>query len=213
MGSGVTDSGNPIKTGAVFNSTLPTVTNGQRVDTQADSNGRIVVNATPVDGTKATYSAAITGLVTAANATDVFTLIGSASKTIRILAVGISITTTSGTGTGVNLSALKRSTANTGGTSATVASVPHDSTNSAATAVARSYTANPAALGTLVGNIRTVRYGIPSSNAIQQIRWEFGDRPGQGIVLRGVAQTFAINLNATSVTGSNTSIFIEWTEE
>lgn len=39
VASGATDSGNPVKTGAVYNSTLPTVTTGQRVDTQATSRG------------------------------------------------------------------------------------------------------------------------------------------------------------------------------
>lgn len=39
--SGASDTGNPVKVGAVYNSTFPTVTNGQRVDMQADSRGSI----------------------------------------------------------------------------------------------------------------------------------------------------------------------------
>lgn len=39
VASGNADSGNPVKTGAVFNTTQPTVTTGQRVDLQADSRG------------------------------------------------------------------------------------------------------------------------------------------------------------------------------
>lgn len=39
-----TDSGNPVKTGAVYNSTPVTVSNGQRVDSQADVNGNLNVN-------------------------------------------------------------------------------------------------------------------------------------------------------------------------
>lgn len=41
VASGATDSGNPVKVGGVYNSTLPTVTTGQRVDLQADRNGNM----------------------------------------------------------------------------------------------------------------------------------------------------------------------------
>lgn len=42
--SGATDSGNPVKTGGVYNSTPPTLTNGQRGDTQLDSRANTQVN-------------------------------------------------------------------------------------------------------------------------------------------------------------------------
>lgn len=48
VASGATDAGNPVKTGAIFNSTQPTVTNGQRVDSQATARGAHIV-ATGVD--------------------------------------------------------------------------------------------------------------------------------------------------------------------
>lgn len=41
VASGAADSGNPVKIGLVYNSTPPTVTNGQRVDAQADSAGNL----------------------------------------------------------------------------------------------------------------------------------------------------------------------------
>lgn len=41
IASAVTDSGNPIKVGGVYNSSLPTFSTGQRADLQLDSNGRI----------------------------------------------------------------------------------------------------------------------------------------------------------------------------
>lgn len=40
--SGATDSGNPIKVGGVNNTSLPTLTNGQRGDLQLDTNGRLI---------------------------------------------------------------------------------------------------------------------------------------------------------------------------
>ena len=39
VASGSADSGNPVKTGAKYNATLPTFTNGNRADSQADING------------------------------------------------------------------------------------------------------------------------------------------------------------------------------
>jgi hypothetical protein len=39
VASGATDSGNPVKTGGVYNSSLPSLTTGQRVDTQTDISG------------------------------------------------------------------------------------------------------------------------------------------------------------------------------
>lgn len=43
VASGTSDAGNPVKTGCVFNTNLPAVTTGQRVDCQAGSTGRIFV--------------------------------------------------------------------------------------------------------------------------------------------------------------------------
>lgn len=48
IASGSTDSGNPIKTGLIFNTTQPTVTNGQRIDSQATNRGAQIV-ATGID--------------------------------------------------------------------------------------------------------------------------------------------------------------------
>jgi len=42
VASGATDTGNPVKIGGVFNTTLPTVTDGQRVDQQLSANGELL---------------------------------------------------------------------------------------------------------------------------------------------------------------------------
>lgn len=41
VASGATDVGSPVKVGGIYNSSVPTVTNGQRVDQQADSHGSV----------------------------------------------------------------------------------------------------------------------------------------------------------------------------
>lgn len=215
VASGASDSGNPVKAGSVFNTTLPTVTNGQRVDQQADANGRQIVAATRLDGYKATYHA--TSTFTAANtATDIFTLTGSSTKTIRISRIGISATRT--TQSIIDLVLLKRSTANTGGTSTNLSEISNDSNNAAATATALSYTANPTT-GTLVGNLRNIKFLVPvpgvggNTSAQTELIELFGDKFGQAIVLRGTGEVFAVNLAGVTVAGNSFSIWIEWTEE
>jgi hypothetical protein len=54
-----TDSGNPVKVGAVYNSSAPTATTGQRVDLQADASGNLKVNV--VSGSTGNAAASNTG--------------------------------------------------------------------------------------------------------------------------------------------------------
>ena len=177
-------------------------------------------NSIPVAEAEApTYSTSIFNLVSAATATDIFTLTGSATKTIKIKRIRIS--GTRGTHTWTDILLIKRSTANTGGTSTTPAIVSHDSLDAAATAVARAYTANPSALGTLVGNVRAGNLSMPliaPSNAQSNgpghvLEWVFGDNGSKPLILRGTTQVAAINLNGATVAGSAFNISIEWTEE
>lgn len=214
VASETTDNGNPVKTGGVFNSTLPTVTTGQRIDSQYDQNGRQIINSVPSDGYKATYSAGITGLIVANTATDIFTITGSSTKTIRV--TRIEVTGTQTNPTNINLLCVKRSTANSGGTSTAPTAVPHDSSNAAATATILAYTANPTT-GTLVGTIRTQKICVDivnkPSTATPNYFWDFGIRPSKAIVLRGTSEVLAINLNSQTVAGNSFNINIEWTEE
>lgn len=173
------------------------------------------------DGTTATYEAGFSGLAMAATATDVFTITGSASKTIKVRKLNFSCTQT--TGAYQNVVLLKRSTANTGGTSTTLTNVPLDSANAAATGTVQTYTANPT-LGTLVGNLRVEKVPM-GTNTIQvgggatppgtnqgAFQWSYETR-GQPLILRGTAQVLSVNLAATTVTGSNCDGWIQWTEE
>jgi hypothetical protein len=170
----------------------------------------------PSDGIKATYSAAKQGLVTAASATDIFTLTGSATKVIRVTRVEVSGVATTILDTSVEL--IVRTTADTGGTSTNPPAVPHDSASSPATAVAAAYTANPTINdGTskpirsskVLFNLSAPAAGSESGRLIE----DFGDRPAQAIVLRGATQQLAINLNGVTVQGPSIDVSVEWTEE
>jgi len=171
----------------------------------------IAVNAQAVGGVKATYSASFTAIVPAATPTDVFVFVGSATKAVRLVRLILSgIQTTVGHPV---VQLIKRSADDTGGTSTTATLVPHDSTSPAATAVFRSYTANPA-LGAAVGTVKSRRPLIPAAATAADGRFEYkADLPSQGLVLRGVAQIVAVNLNAVTLTGGALSCDVEWTEE
>ncbi len=306
VASGATDSGNPIKVAGVNNTTLPTLTNGQRGDLQVGTRGSLnvtlfgkdgtsaveianasadgasvganigifttsrglvfngstwdrirsgaviptaaltgfqnslpwaIYNATPTartegqggplqanpsgallvalgDSSVTTYSASITALAPAAAATDIFEIFGSGTKTVKVRRIQISgLATAAGA---YDFVALKRSTANSGGTSSSPTVVPHDSADAAGTAVVKAYTANPTT-GTLVGGMRATKSTVTTvAGAIPSILTVFDwsdDRGGKPVVLRGTAQGLAINLAGATMTGGALNIDVEWTEE
>ena len=166
----------------------------------------------PAAAASPTYAAAIVGLVPAALATDVFTITGSATKTVRVTRILVSGVQT--TASQVNVTVIKRSTANTAGTSTAQTRVSYDSTNAAATATVLAYTANPT-LGTTVGQIRTRRLFVPgaaTASDAQGLEIMAGDSGQQMLTARGIAEVIAINLNAATLTGGSLNITIEWTE-
>ena len=181
-----------------------------------------VLSSASLGGTKDTYSAAKVGLVPASSATDIFTITGSDTRTIRVTRISITATTTSATPAALDVLLLKRSTANTGGTSTgSPTPVPHDSQAAAVSATVLSYTANPT-VGTVVGTaLRNVKFfqtlatstatDFPAKDAIE---WTFGNRAAEPIVLRASTEVLAINLNAVTATATASfNIDIEWTEE
>lgn len=168
----------------------------------------------PADTLTATYSAAALGVVAATTPTDIFTLYGSGTKTVKILRIGVS--GTENTAAIRDILLIKRSATNTGGTSTSVTRVPMDSNDAAATATVLSYSANPTALGAAVGTIRVAKMDIPATNltgTADRIEWIFGTRPGKALVLRGTSEGIAINLNSATASTNSFNIDIEWTEE
>jgi len=155
------------------------------------------------------YSAAMIGGVSPATPTDVFTITGSATKIVKVWAIGFSgIKTTAGM---IDYILLRRSSANAGGTSSTRSNVSHDTNSPAGTAVVRHYTANPATLGTLVGNMFVDK--IPVSGGTGAVPIEDALELRNPVVLDGVAQVLAINLNSVTQSGNNLNFHITWSEE
>lgn len=172
--------------------------------------------AAQLDGFKASYAAAIGGLVGVTGCTDLFTLTNPGTKTIRITRCDVS----GGVATAaqqIEVYGIVRSTTNSGGTSTSPAAVPYDSSDSAATGVVRAYTANPASLGTSVGTVRVAKMLLVLSTGATSFQdrliWDFGDRPTKALVLRN-GQVFAINLNGvTFANATSFNVYIEWTED
>lgn len=157
-----------------------------------------------------TYSATF-AFTPAAAATDVCSLSGSASKTVkvrRILFSGVNSAVQSDP-----LVIVKRSTAYSGaGTGLT--KLPYDSSNAASTVnLAEAWTTNPT-VGTLVGVVSepfiqwgNLTTGLGSINTVV-----FGQL-GQPIVLRGIAQSVAVNLGGLTFTTPSVTCTFEWTEQ
>lgn len=162
---------------------------------------------------KTSYSASVTALAPAASATDVFEIAGSGTKTIKVTRLQVSGTATAAGAYDFVL--LKRSTANSAGTSTSPTVVPHDSNDAAGTSVVKAYTANPTT-GTLVGNVRVVKATVTTSaGAIPNVPtlFLFGEGEAKEIVLSGTAQSLCLNLNAATMAGGSLNIDVEWTEE
>lgn len=199
----------PVVLGAVTVNS-PAYTTGTLNKLSLTTSGALRVQQSP---NITTYSAAMANVASAATATDIFTIFGSGTKTIKVHRIFISGTQT--TAGEINFLLIKRSTANTAGTSAAATLVPNDSTNAAATATILSYTANPT-LGTTVGSIRTAKLFAPAVGSVVSaaiFTETFGQDFVQPIVLRGTAQGLCVNLNSTTIAGGSFNFAIEWTEE
>jgi len=156
-----------------------------------------------------TYSASA-NISSAASATDIFTITGNASTNVFVTKVIISgIQTTAGL---TDIQLVKRSTANSGGTSSAVTAIPHDSGDAAASATLLAYTANPTT-GNAVGSVR--RGYVPIAGATSVVNpvvvFDFGGL-GKPITLIGTSQVLAVNLGGVTVTGGTFDIAIEWFE-
>lgn len=174
------------------------------------------VAAAALDGYKATYAAAfVAQSAGTAATTDIFTIFGSASKTIRVLQIGISGTVAT---TALYADALLQvaSAAPTGGTATTLTNVPYDSNDAAGTAVVKFYTATPTA-ASYVGKIGSQKIFLPLTGTVtlpDQALFTFGGLPGRCPVLRGTSQGLSLSFNALTPANANSlDGFVIWTEE
>ena len=171
--------------------------------------------AVSINGTRSTFHYVAQDITPVATATDVLVLTGSASKVIRVTKVSLV-----GTATAASIYdhyVIKRTAANTGGTSTAKTAAQSDSADSAQTATLSLYTANPASLGTGIAVEANKTYLSASATpgaAALPIVYTFGTRNDKAIVLRGTSESLAINFGGQAVpSGASLYLNIEWTED
>lgn len=182
-----------------------------------DATGKYVPNSItnpPVINGNTAIPSYATADVNIANtgAGDIFCIAGSATKTVYVKRIRVSATATSAIV--VNVSLIKRSTLDTGGTPVTETLVPLDSTNAAATATATGYTVSPTA-GTAVGAVRArkIAIGVQGNTATtSEALFDFANYYDQPLILRGTAQNVCVNVGAAG-TGASWAVDAEGTEE
>jgi len=171
--------------------------------------------STNVPPAKASFMAAISGATPAASATDIFTIVGKPGRAITINQIQISGIATAAAA--IPISIVKRSTANSGGTSANVTAVPMDSLNlSSAAAVVSAYSVNPASLGTAVGTVSTARMILSTASAsvgTSPIVFAFERMYMKAPTLRDSTESLCINYGGATAAGNSLDIAISWTEE
>ncbi len=156
-----------------------------------------------------TYSASA-NITVAAAATDIVAFFGNATTTVQITKIRITgIQTTTGM---VDFILVRRSTANSGGTSSNFSLAQHETTDAANSSTPIAYTANPTP-GTSLGNIRRWYQAISASATpeFSEYTLEFGEN-GKPIILSGTAQGLCLNLNGATITGGVINVSIEWIE-
>lgn len=178
----------------------------------ATSNALPVSGSVNIEGVKSTYFACVTALASVASATDIFTITGSSTTTIRITRIIVSASQATAALNRINL--IKRSTADSGGTVFNAQMAAADSNNPAPGAVVKFYTANPS-LGTQVGIIDSDLLNIQLTSGTNSDVYtkDFELRGEQAVVLRGTSQQLCVNLDGVTIGTSSFNVCITWTEE
>lgn len=184
---------------------------GNFVSAAADGNDVAV----SINGTRATYHYVAQDITPAATGTDVVVLTGSATKVVRVTKVSIV-----GTATAASIYdhyLIKRTAANTGGTSTTPTPAKSDSNDPSPSATVKLYSANPSALGAGITVEANKTYlsasATPGAAALPTV-YTFGTRNDKAIVLRGTSESIAWNFGGQAVpSGASLYMSIEWTED
>lgn len=170
-----------------------------------------LVDAAEAPIAKPAFRYASIGNTPAATPTDVLTLTGSATKTIRVRRIWVS--GLAGTAGLLTPRLVRRAAANTGGTSTAPTPMKMDTADAAATGVLALYTANPtinSTVGTLGARALFLNLATAGKDAVE---WEFPGTYHRGLVLRGALDILAVNFAGAAVPAGGLLDFeLEWTE-
>lgn len=170
------------------------------------------------DTSIATYSSSAVMAAADIDATplDIAVLTGSATKTVRVKSVIVrGYWDTGSTALAIPVYFKKHTVANTGGTATATGITKFDSGDSAATAVVSQYSADPTIDATATTIAAMPLAATLETVGVGEVRIDFANTAEHGLVLRGVAQQLAINLNAWAgtQTGVNLAYTFIWSEE
>lgn len=157
-----------------------------------------------------TYSASH-NITIAAAATDIMAIFGNASTIVHVTKIRVSGIATA---TGIaDMILIKRSTANSGGTSSNFSLAAHDATDSANSSTPIGYTANPTP-GTSIGNVRRWYQSLLASTSDNAYEYELDldINKNKPIILSGTSQGLCINLGGATIAGAILNVTIEWIE-
>lgn len=228
----------------IYDSVAPTLAAGQTYGLRLNAAGELVVATGPssseastitVAGASAersymvnalgmgtglpTYSAIISPYTAYATPTDMYCLIGSASKTIVPVFFGMFAVATAASLISVDW--VKRSTLNTAGTPTNATNSSFDTNNAASTAVLRSYGAAPGALGTSQGilNTQTALISAATGNptSVQMYGLIGGiissDCYQTPVILRGATECLCCNFRGAALpAGFSATLLAQWIE-
>lgn len=176
--------------------------------------GRVQVG----DNTKPTFRCETGFIAPVASTTVISELAGSASKTLVLKRVYVNLQVLANGTFAPKVYLVKRSTANSGGTSSTPTVVAVDSNDSTTgVGTVKSYTANPTT-GTLVGNVASglLGAGYLSTVGHPQPFVLYEARPDcKSLTLRGTAEHFDVDFGGTKPDGTTPTVSTvwEWTAE
>lgn len=174
------------------------------------------ITSIPYDGRKATYTYALSATAPYATPQDWIVIRGSATKVVKILRVEFSGAATGATEVVFTLK--KHVIANTGGTSTTPAPMQHDSADTPASATVLLYTVAPTIDSSAViwKTVRMTLAVAPAATTVAPDRYvyNYGAEAYEPLILRGVAQEFAINFAGVAVpSGGVYDVAITFSEE
>ena len=160
------------------------------------------------------YTASSTGFVAAGSATDILAIGGKAGKLVDVVRIELTGKTTAVTDLQcADVYAMRRSTADTTGTQVALTLVPHRHDSPAASCYVTAFTANPGALGTLIGCVGAQRTVLSTTVNVANVPAVFDwTRDIHPITLTSSDDQLCLNLNGVTLAGNGLRVTVQLTE-
>jgi hypothetical protein len=174
--------------------------------------GTNAIGKVETESAKPTYTASAFVAPAAVASSEVVNIRGVANKIIRLKFLSV---TAQATATGSVLALLlRRTTANTGGTSATATIAPHSTTSAASSVLVTTYSANPT-LGTVGPTLAIWHQQLtaPAGPQVPPVTFRWTDKNDEAPTLRSASEYLSLNFNTAPGAGASICAMFTWTEE